>query len=127
MKKIILVMIAVISVTVIFFACKKEAKEKTENPCPVVDASAVPQIVKDSFALRYPATNVITWFNKNNVSFCAYFKTSANMEKLVQFANNGSFIREELETEQEGQHEDSTATGVKVNGGCECETHKEGD
>ena len=125
MKKVLL--LAVISATLIFFSCKKEGKEQPENHCPVVAASAVPQVVKDSFALRYPATNVITWFNKDGVAFCAYFLTSANVEKLAQFADNGIFIKEEIETHQDGEHEDNTATGVKVNGGCECETHKEGD
>ena len=123
MKKIFLI---AVSATVIFFACKKEGKETAENICPVVDSTAVPQMVKDSFALRYPATNVITWFNKDSVAFCAYFITSANIEKLAQFSNNGSFIKEETETNQNGQHADSTGTGGKVNG-CECETHKEGD
>jgi hypothetical protein len=89
--------------------------------------SAVPQLVKDSFAARYPATNVTTWFNKDSVAFCAFFISSANIEKLAQFANNGSFIKEEVETQQDGQHEDSTVTGGKVTGGCECETHKAGD
>ena len=119
-------LLIVISISLFFVACKKEGKDKAENLCPVVAASAVPQVVKDSFALRYPATVVTTWFNKDSVAFCAYFITSANVEKLAQFANNGSFIKEEIETHQEGQHEDSTGTGGKV-GGCECDTEKKGD
>ena len=125
MKKLFL--LAVISALVIFFSCKKEGKEKAENLCPVVAASAVPQVVKDSFAVRYPATNVITWFNKDSVAFCAHFITTANIEKLVELAKNGSFIKEEIETHQDGQHEDSTGTAGKVNGGCECDVNKEGD
>lgn len=126
MKKILL--ITAVSVAVIFFACNKEGKEKSEKLCPVVAASAVPQVVKDSFAVRYPATNVITWFNKDSVAFSAYFKTSANIEKLAEFANNGSFIKEEIETNQNGQHEDSTGTVGKLpGGGCECEIHSTGD
>lgn len=125
MKKVLL--LVAVSATVLFFACKKDGKEKNENLCPVVAASLVPQVVKDSFAVRYPATTVTTWFNKDSVAFCAYFITSANVEKLAQFANNGSFIKEEIETHQEGQHEDSTGTGGKVGGGCECETEKKGD
>ncbi len=121
----ILVMLTFIT-SVIFISCKKDGKEKTENACPVVAANLVPQAVKDSFAVRYPATAVTTWFNKDSVAFCAYFITSANVEKLAEFANNGSFIKEEIETHQEGQHEDSTATGGKV-GGCECDTEKKGD
>lgn len=115
----------IISVSVFFFSCKKEGKDEKENLCPVVLASAVPQVVKDSFNVRYPATTVTTWFNKDSVAFCAYFITAANVEKLAEFANSGSFIKEEIETHQEGEHEDSTGTGVKAGTGCECETHKE--
>ncbi|MDQ2719870.1 MAG: hypothetical protein M3Z26_08960 [Bacteroidota bacterium] len=125
MKKIFL--ITAVSVVAIFFACNKEGKEKSENICPVVAASAVPQAVKDSFAARYPATNVTTWFNKDSVAFCAYFITTGNIEMLAQFANNGSVIKEEIETQKNGQLEDSTGTVGKVNGGCECDIHKEGD
>ena len=124
MKKA-LILVAV-SASLLFFACKKEGKEKAENHCPVVAASLVPQIVKDSFAVRYPATSVITWFNKDSVAFCAYFITASNVEKLARFANDGNFIKEEIETHQEGQHEDSTITSHNV-GGCECDTEKKGD
>ena len=125
MKRIFL--ITAVSVAVIFFACNKEGKEQSEKLCPVVAASAVPQVVKDSFTVRYPTTNVIIWFNKDSVAFSAYFKTSANIEKLAEFANNGSFIKEEIETNQTGQHEDSTGTAGKLSSGCECEIHSAGD
>ena len=124
MKKILLPVF--LSIPFLFFACEKN-KEKAENLCPVVAADAVPQVVKDSFALRYPATNVTTWFNKDSVAFCAYFITSANVATLAEFANSGNFIMEEIETHQDGQHEDSTATAGKLGGGCECDIHKEGD
>ncbi len=125
MKKLFL--LVVISASLIFFSCEKEGRNKEENLCPVVAASAVPQAVKDSFALRYPITNVTTWFNKDSVAFCAHFITSANVEKLAEFANNGSFIMEEVEAHQDGQHEDSTGTVGKLDGGCECDLNKEGD
>ena len=86
----------------------------------------MPQPVKDSFAVRYPATLVTTWFYKDSSSYCALFTISA-IEKLAQFAPNGSFIKEEIETHQEGENEDSTNTGGKVTNGCECETHKRHD
>jgi hypothetical protein len=124
---ILLFLATALFVSVIFFACKKEGKDKIENLCPVVAATAVPQAVKDSFAVMYPAVNVITWFNKDSVAYCAYFITTANVETLAQFANNGSFTKEEIETHHDGEHEDSTGTGGKVGGSCECETHKEGD
>ncbi len=126
MKKILL--LAFLSAPFIFFACEKN-KEKAENHCPVVSANAVPQVVKDSFAIRYPGNTVTTWFNKDSVAFCAYFVTIASVEKLAEFSNNGSFIREQIETHQDGQHEDSDTTGTvgKLNGGCECEVHHDGD
>ena len=127
MKKIFLLIL--ILAIIIFVACNKERKEKAENTCPVVAAGAVPQVVKDSFALRYPAINVTTWFNKDSVAYCAYF-VAASGDKLVQFANNGSFIKEEIEIHQEGQHEDTTGTatwGKTPAAGCECEIHKEHD
>lgn len=124
MKKVFL--LVAVSATILFFSCKKDGKEKDENLCPVVAASLVPQVVKDSFAVRYPATSVTTWFNKDSVAFCAFFITSANVEKLARFANNGLFIKEEIEMHQDGQHEDSTATGDKA-GGCECDTEKKGE
>lgn len=117
-----------VSAPFIFSACEKGNKEKAENLCPVVAADAVPQAVKDSFALRYPGTIVTSWFNKDNVAFCAFFITSANVETLAEFGNSGSFILEQIETNQDGQHEDSTATtGGKTSSGCECDIHNEGD
>ena len=53
----------------------------------------------------------------------------AATEKLAQFNPDGTFIKEEIETHQEGELEDSTTTGgVKITTtGCECEVHKEHD
>ena len=112
--------------TAIFISCKKEGNDKAENLCPVVAESLVPQVVKDSFVVRYPATVVTTWFYKDSSIYCAAF-TVAAIEKLAQFAPNGTFIKEEIETHQEGENEDSTGTGGKLTTGCECETHKEHD
>ncbi len=118
-------LLIVISISAFFVSCKKDKNEKTENLCPVVAASAVPQVVKDSFAVRYPTTIVITWFNKDSVNYCAYFKTATNVETLAEFANNGSFIKEQIETHNDNEQEDSTTAGVKTTTSCECETQKE--
>ncbi len=126
----VLFLLLALSTSLIFFACKKEGKDKNENFCPVIDASAVPQVVKDSFAVRYPATVVITWFNKDSVNYCAYFKTATNVETLAEFANDGSFIKDEIETHNnDNEAEDSIiVNGVKTGKvSCECEIHKEGD
>ena len=123
---LLLLMLAFIF-SISFSSCKKESKE-AENLCPVVAASAVPKMVKDSFAFRYPATIVTTWFYKDSSIYCAFFTISA-VEKLAHFAANGTFIQEEIENHQEGEHEDSTSTGGGKAGtpGCECETHHEGN
>ena len=115
--------------SVVLLSCEKEKAEKAEKHCPVVATNAVPQIVKDSFAVRYPATTVTTWFNKDSVGYCAYF-TMEGIEKLSLFGNNGTFVKEQIETNESGEHNDSTnstaATG-KVSTGCECEIHSEKD
>lgn len=116
----------------LLLACNKEKGEKAEtveNRCPVVAESAVPQIVKDSFSFRYPAATVTTWFNKDSAAYCAYF-TIGGIEKLSQFGNNGTFVKEQIETNQSGEHNDSTdstVTGGKISTGCECEIHSEKD
>ena len=123
MKKLFLIALVA---TAIFISCKKEGNDKAENLCPVVAESLVPQLVKDSFIVRYPATVVTTWFYKDSSSYCALFTISA-VEKLAQFAPDGTFIKEEIETHQEGENEDSTGTGGKVTTGCECKTHEKHD
>ena len=113
MKKVFL---GVIITAVVFISCSKEGNENDENLCPVVAAGLVPQVVKDSFAIKYPATAVTTWFNKDSVAYCAFF-TISGVNKLAQFANNGNFIKEEIEIEQEGDHQDTTGKTT----GCVCE------
>ncbi|MCW3106427.1 MAG: hypothetical protein JWQ09_933 [Segetibacter sp.] len=76
---------------------------------------------------KYPATTVTTWFNKDSVAFSAFF-TISGVEKLTQFANDGTFIKEEIETNQEAEDSDSTTTAGKTTStGCECEIHHEND
>lgn len=123
MKKIFL--LATIAITLILFSCKKENKETSENLCPVIAASAVPRAVLDSFVVKYPSTIVITWFYKDNSSYCAYFKTATNVEILAEFTSTGSFIKQKIESEHGNEGEDSTSTsGGKTTKGCECETHQ---
>jgi hypothetical protein len=124
-----LFLFAAISASLILFSCEKEDRDKAENLCPVILASAVPQIVKDSFSVRYPTITVITWFDKDSIDFCAYFKTINNAEILAEFASNGSFIKEKTETDNDHETEDSMiVNGVKSGKiSCECEIHKERD
>ncbi len=110
---------------VFFVACSKEGKKdgnETENHCPVIAATAVPQAVKDSFTVRYPSLTVDTWFQKDSIGFCAYFIQLVNQKKLAEFTKTGSFIMEEIDLDHDGNFEDSTVHyNPKVPGVCECE------
>jgi hypothetical protein len=106
----------------LFVACCKEDKAETENHCPVIAASAVPQAVKDSFALRYPSLHVNAWFFKDGNNYCAYFIEPINQKKLAMFSANGIFLSEEVDLDRDGNFEDSTSgSGPKSTTGCECE------
>lgn len=118
MKRLVL---GILTTAIIFISCSKEKNENDEKLCPVIEESLVPQIVKDSFAIRYPGTSVTTWFNKDSIGYCSFF-TISGVDKLAEFALNGSFVKDEIETEQDGEHQDSTSTGVKTTG-CVCEIH----
>ena len=123
MKKLIFVVFIILGV---FFSCKKEEKE-LKNLCPIVMASDVPNAVKESFLKIYPSTTVSTWFYKDSSSYCALFSVGT-IKKLAQFDIKGDFIRESVELDQEGEHQDSTGIGSKTSEGCECEIpDKEGE
>lgn len=123
MKKMILVL----SVASLFVACTKESKKdknenEKENHCPVVSASAVPASVVSAFQTKYPGISVNTWFQKDNIGYCAYFIQPPNQKKLAEFTTAGVFVSEELDTDHDGNFEDSTGTtGTKSTTACECE------
>lgn len=114
-----------ISVMGLLVACNKEGKKEgneSDNHCPNIAETAVPQIVKDSFAVRYPSMTVNTWFRKDSIGYCAYFIQPVNQKKLTEFTNTGVFIQEEIDIDHDGNFEDSTThSGPKGPGGCECE------
>ena len=118
----VFVLMALVS-SLIIISCNKEGKkEGSENPCPVIAATAVPQVVKDSFAIRYPSMTVNTWFQKDSIGYCAYFIQPVNQKKLAEFSRTGAFISEEIDLDHDGNFEDSTGhSGTKVSGVCECE------
>ena len=124
---------ATVSVVLFLSSCKKEVVDKMKNNCPVVDVSAVPNVVKDSFNLRYPGVTVTTWFNKDNNSFCAYFVLDDG-DKLAQFAYDGNFITEQMLINEDVQSYDNTddssdgLTDAKtINTGCKCRILEEGN
>ena len=114
-----------VSVVALVVACSKESKKdgnETENLCPVVSASAVPAEVISGFQTKYPGDSVITWFKKDSIGYCAYFIQPVNQRKLSEFTPTGTFVSEELDTNQDGNFEDSTGhSGPKGETVCECE------
>lgn len=119
MKKVLFA----VSLITLLAACSKEGKKENENHCPVVSAGAVPQVVKDSFAVRYSGMAVNTWFQKDNTGYCAYFIQPVNQRKLAEFNTSGVFLGEKIDIDHDGNFEDST--GVAGPKGtipaCECE------
>jgi hypothetical protein len=115
----------VVVACILFVSCTKEGEEdddEIENHCPVIAASAVPQIVKDAFVVRYPSRTVITWYQKDGIGYCAYFIEPVKQKKLAEFTTTGSFVKEEIDLEQDGNFQDPTGlSNSKVPGECECE------
>ncbi len=96
-------------------------KKDKDNPCPVVSSEMVPSAVTTSFQMKYPNNTVDTWFNKDNVAYSAMF-TLNGKQTLSQFKNDGTFVKEEIEVDQQGEHEDNNDDN---DSGCECETEDE--
>jgi hypothetical protein len=119
MKKILIA----ISIAAVLIACSKEDKKgEKENHCPVIAVSVVPQIVKDSFAVRYPSQTVNTWFQKDSIDYCAYFIQPVSQKKLAEFTSLGVFVSEESDKDHDGHFEDSTGqSNPKTGSVCECE------
>jgi hypothetical protein len=119
------VILILIAASLFFASCSKDGKKdnnENENPCPIIAATAVPQVVKDSFSIRYPLMTVDTWFKKDSIRFCAYFIQLGNQKKLAEFAKNGAFIMEEIDLNGDGNFEDSTGhSDPKFSSICECE------
>lgn len=90
-------------------------KKHKDKPCATVSSETVPQVVKDGFAKQYPNENVTTWFNKDNNGYCAEF-TRNGVKNLAQFNNDGSFVKEDSDNNQDGEHQDSNNEK-----GCSCE------
>lgn len=117
MKKIAFIGLLIITIT----ACKKlenlnpfEKKHK-DTPCATVNSESIPQAVKDAFNQKYSGISVTTWFNKDNTGYCALF-TKNGIKTLAQFNNDGAFVKEETDNNQEGEHKDNNNDS-----GCSCE------
>jgi hypothetical protein len=114
MKKLFFLLIIGLS---FLTACEKENEK--EIPCPVVDAKLIPAAVIGSFSARYPKQDVITWFNKDNKGYGAYLLNNG-VKTLALFANDGSFIKEEVKgRHHEGDKDDDKDDDEEE--GCECD------
>ena len=101
---------------------KINVSKSNHKPCPVVKQDAVPFAVLSAFRNKFPFDTVITWFNKDNRSYCAYFETKNFVDKLVQFNNSGTFINEETDIKDDDDFKDSTGAVPVRSKGCICET-----
>ena len=116
MKKIVAIAIGL----TMLVACEKMDNKKNK-PCPIVTKETIPPAVITSLDAKYPGNSVEKWFNKDNSGYCALF-TLNGKKTLAQFNNDGTFVKEEIDVEQEGNHQD----GKTNDSGCECEM-EEGD
>ena len=66
--------------------------QEKDNPCQIVSAELVPQIVKDSLSVRYPGVVPITWLNKDNTGYCVNFQDENGNGIIALFSNAGNFV-----------------------------------
>ncbi|CAN5343275.1 hypothetical protein BH09BAC2_BH09BAC2_14940 [soil metagenome] len=110
MKKILTLLI----ITFTFFtSCKKETDK--EVPCAILDAKLIPATVLSSFDEKYPKQDVITWFNKDNKGYAAYFLNNG-VKTLSVFSNEAGFIKEEIKTKH--HHDENDEDDDE---GCDCD------
>ncbi|MEI6765315.1 MAG: hypothetical protein WCM76_06710 [Bacteroidota bacterium] len=111
MKKLFIIL----ACAVILVSCEKRKENK--NSCPVVPAEAVPVSVNSAFQEKYPNVVAEKWFNKDNTGYCVLI-TLNGQKKLCQFNTDGSFVNEQTDIEQQGDHQDNNDN----NSSCECDT-----
>lgn len=122
MKKIV----AVLLFAGWILSCNKDRENNDkEKHCLILAESAVPQVVKDSFAVKYDSAAVITWFQKDSIGYTAYFIKPVNTPTLATFSSAGYFISEESAIEHDGGHDDdsldSLGHNIPKDSICTCE------
>lgn len=119
MKTLILLIVAITTLTSCNLMDSLSNDHEKSNPCQIVSAELVPQLVKDSLAFRYPGVVPIKWLNKDNVGFCVNFIGLDKKDIIAVFSNAGNFIAQEenVNVEQTGQHTDNQPD----DSGCQCE------
>ncbi len=118
MKKIAIIAL----LTVVFASCEKFdikhpfRKEAKAKPCAVVNRESLSADILTAFKTKYPNATGETWYNKDNTGFAASFTLNGN-KTLAFFNNDGSFAKEEVDNNQEGDHQDNNNDDT----GCSCE------
>lgn len=97
-------------------------KDRKEKPCPTVNSESMPLSVTATFNEKYPNSSSVIWFNKDGKAFCASFTFNGN-KILAQFSNEGVFIKEESDFDQDGEHQDENDDDENDDDeGCNCDT-----
>jgi len=105
------------------FSCEMDMfdKDKKDNLCPIVANNSVPQTVMSSFNLRYSESVAnVTWFDKDNVSYCAIFKQNGKETKAC-FQKDGQFMNEKVEQNSNGMGCNEDEDDDDDDSGCQCE------
>ncbi len=122
MKKITLIVL----IAIVFVSCEKSdithpfKKENKAAPCAVVNRESLNATILSTFKTKYPNATGEIWFNKDNTGFVASFTLNGN-KTLALFNNDGSFANEEMDTNQDGDHQDNTNDDK----GCSCDIEDE--
>jgi hypothetical protein len=107
--------IFIIALAALFASCEKHKFEK-ENICPVISTEALPGELPSAFNQKYSGATNVTWFNQDNVSYCAAFTLNGQEMKAI-FDKSGTFLSEIQQNKGKHHEEDEN--------GCECDIHHE--
>jgi hypothetical protein len=122
MKKILILFSAII---IGLTSCEKmhdiNLFHKKDKPCAVVTADQIPSAVSSAFTAKYPGVSADKWFDKDGTGFSALF-TMNGKKGLTQFNNDGSLVKEELDVDEQGDHQNGNHHDKNDDKGCECET-----
>lgn len=92
---------------------KNKDNEHEAPPCPTVTNDSIPETVANTFANEYPDVTPELWCVTDSNDYVAVFLMDS-LETKAFIASDGVFIKEEVDIDQQGNHEDEDT-------GCECE------
>ncbi len=79
-----------------------------EKDDDMIPSTAVPQVVKSAFDTRYPSATTVSW-KKDACEFEADF-TVEGVRKSADFKSNGTFVKEDLEDDDDNNTKPATGT-----------------